>query len=370
MIRASVIVATYNRKEPLARLLATLSKQTLPRSDYEVIVVDDGSREDATPVASAFSHALQLQILRQANAGVAVARQRGIERARGPVIIIVDDDMLLPESFVDRHVAAHEGHDSRVVMGELLPDPNLDRMPLFERYHAYMQERLARRYAAEGTFSGHDVYTANLSLPRELFFRAGGFDPAFFIEDVELGVRLAKLGAKFVFSKEVAAVHASDHTSLDAWLARSIKDGRDWVKLSRKHPDVPIVSPWRFFTDANPLSRSFFTTVLVAPSTAPALARLAFKGASRADKIGWRRGMQLAMTLVYGIQYFNGVREETGSLRDALDAYRAYRLSILSAGAVVRSRPGSRQPRATSETDPSTTKTPRSHQVYDGAATR
>jgi GT2 family glycosyltransferase len=338
MVRASIVIATYNRKEPLARLLATLARQTVARKDFEVVVVDDGSDEDATPVATAFASSIQVSFLRQANSGVAIARQRGVERARGRIVIFLDDDMLAFEDFVAEHLAAHEGHDDRVVMGELLPDPKLARMPLFERYHAHQQKKAAERYAKSGTFSGHDVYTGNLSLPRELFFRAGGFDPTFHIEDVELGVRLEKMGARFVFSREVAAVHASDHTSLPSWLARSVKDGRDWVRLARKHPSANVVSPWRFLSEANPLSRSFFAAVVVAPVVAPALARVAFLGASGADVLGWRRGMLSAMTLLYGIQYFDGVRRETGSLRDAIEAYLAYRRSESQHGRFRRSR--------------------------------
>jgi GT2 family glycosyltransferase len=324
MVKASIIVATYNRKEPLARLLATLANQTVPRDDYEVVVVDDGSREDVTSTVDAFS-ALQVVLVRQANSGVAVARERGVERARGRIMIFLDDDMIAREDFVEQHLAAHDGHDDRVVMGELLPDAKLAEMPLFERYHAHQLAKAAERYAAAGTFAGHDVYTGNLSLPRALFFRAGGFDPAFHIEDVELGVRLQKVGAKFVFSRAVATVHASDHTSLKSWLARSVRDGRDWVRLLRKHPSAHEADPWRFIAGANPLCRPFFVAAVLAPSAVPTLGRLVFRGASLADDLGLDRVVVSAMTLLYGIQYYGGVREETGSLGDTLESYRAYR---------------------------------------------
>ena len=274
--------------------------------------------------------AMQLSVLRQANAGVAIARQRGVERARGRIIIFLDDDMLAESDFVEQHLAAHGMANNRVVMGELLPDARLSHMPLFERFHAHQLERSAEKYSETGTFAGHDVYTGNLSMPRELFLRAGGFDPAFFIEDVELGVRLENEGAEFVFSRNVATVHASDHTSLEAWLARSMKEGRDWVRLLRKHPSAHAANPWRFLSRANPLARPFFATALLAPTAAPGLARLVFKGASQAHALGWDKAMVKVMTLVYGIQYFGGVREETGSLRDALANYRAYQRRELS----------------------------------------
>ncbi len=328
MIRASIVVATYNRREPLLRLLATLAYQTVPREEYEVVVVDDGSRVDVTPLAEELAPVLQLRVLRQENRGVAVARQHGVEHARGRILVFLDDDMLAGEDFVEQQLALHEGHDDRVVMGELLPDGNIGRMPLFEKYHAYQLQRFAECWAESGTFAGCDVYTGNLSLPRDLFFRAGGFDPAFHIEDVELGVRLEQAGAKFVFSRAVATVHASDHTSLEKWLARSMRDGRDWVRLERKHPSVPGANPWRFLSAASPLARPVFAAAIVAPGAATALARLVVQGAASADTLGFDRAMLRAMTLVYGIHYFAGVREETGSLGAAIEAYRAYRRTV------------------------------------------
>lgn len=319
-MRASVVVATYNRKEPLAKLLASLANQTV--RDFEVIVVDDGSRDDPSDVTAPYAN---VTLIGQANTGVAIARQRGVERAKGRIVVFLDDDMLVREDFLAAHLELHDGHDDRVVMGQLLPDEKLGDMPLFERFHAHQLDKNANAYTAAGTFSGHDVYTGNLSLPRELFLRVGGFDPAFHIEDVELGVRLEKAGAEFVFSTRGASVHASDHSSLEKWLARCVRDGRDWVRLIRKHPSMDKANPWRFVAGTNPLSRPFLVATIVFPKAAPSLTKLVFRGAERADKLGLDRAAVAAMTLVYGIQYFQGVREETGTLRDAIGDYRAYR---------------------------------------------
>lgn len=325
MILASVVVATYNRREPLARLLATLAEQSVGRDQFEVVVVDDGSREDATPIAAPFAGALDVSVLRQDNSGVAVARDRGTRRARGRVVIFLDDDMLVGRDFVAQHLEAHGDARDRVVMGELLPDERLAEMPLFERFHAHHLAKNAERYGATGTFGGHEVYTGNLSLPRELFLRVGGFDPTFFIEDVELGVRLERAGARFVFSRAAAAVHASDHASLERWLDRCRVEGRDWVRLARRHPTVHAASPWSFLSSANPLSRAVFAAAVAAPGAVPGLARATIRGALAADALGLRRGTIAAMTLVYGLQYYRGVREETGSAMEALGAYLSYR---------------------------------------------
>jgi GT2 family glycosyltransferase len=333
MLPASVVVATYNRAEPLAQLLASLAAQTVDRTDFEVVVVDDGSREDATPVALRFSQELQIRVHRQANAGVAVARQRGVERARGRIVVFLDDDMLVKPDFLAQHIAEHDGRDDRVVMGRLLPAPELPQMPLFERFYAHQLDAFSARTVARGTFAGFEVYTGNLSMPRELFLRAGGFDPAFHIEDVELGVRLEAAGADFYFSAAATSIHASDHTSLGEWLARSELDGRSWVQLARKHPRVVEANPWRHLSSANVLARPLFAAAVALPEVAQHLARVVFGGAEAADRLGLEDLALRATTVAYGMQYFVGVRHETGGLgavaRDLLTYHRA-RSSVLA----------------------------------------
>ena len=324
---ASIIVATYNRPGPLAQLLASLADQIVDRSDFEVVVVDDGSEDDATPLALRFSEALQIRAFRQDNAGVAVARQRGVERARGRIVVFLDDDMIVKPDFVAQHIAEQDGRDDRVVMGRLLPAPELAHMPLFERFYAHQLDAFAARAVARGTFAGFEVYTGNLSMPRALFLRAGGFDAAFHIEDVELGVRLEAAGADFCFSSAATSVHASDHTSLGKWLARSELDGRSWVQLARKHPAVVEANPWRHLSSANVLARPLFATAVALPEVAQRLARAIFGGAAAADRLGLEALALRATTVAYGMQYFAGVRHETGGLgavaRDLLAYHRA-----------------------------------------------
>ncbi|RYZ65692.1 MAG: glycosyltransferase family 2 protein, partial [Proteobacteria bacterium] len=137
----SVVVATYNRPESLLRILRELEAQICDPSRFEVVVVDDGSLEDTTAkvrqaVAGGGFGRLTLELYRQPNGGAARARQKGAELARGALVLFVDDDMLLPPEFVASHLAAHEGHTRRVVMGRLRSAPGLAEMPLFERFYA------------------------------------------------------------------------------------------------------------------------------------------------------------------------------------------------------------------------------------------
>lgn len=335
----SVVVATFNRQALLRRLLGKLDAQTLAPERYEVVAVDDGSEEDVRGALSDVSVRYGLRIERQANAGAAAARQRGVEAARGKIIVFLDDDMDVASTFLEKHLEGHAalGDFSRsVVLGRLRPDANLADMPLFERFYARVMAAQNDTFATgKEPVRGHNIYTGNVSMPRELFLRAGGFDPAFrALEDEELGVRLEKAGAVFAFANEAESIHGSDWTSMKKWMARAHRDGIYQTKLAKKHPDVPESSPWRFLPNLNPVSRPFMALSLAAPKAASVVAEAAIRTASAFDKIGVEPVAIAGMTFVYGMQYYRGVREETGSALDARRQYDEFKrgLTLLKSG--------------------------------------
>lgn len=97
MPSVSVIVATYNADRYLERCLNSIASQTM--TDFEVIVIDDGSTDNTGMIADSFAQKdNRFSIIHKVNGGVASARQAGIERAIGDYIIHVDsDDWVDPE---------------------------------------------------------------------------------------------------------------------------------------------------------------------------------------------------------------------------------------------------------------------------------
>jgi len=102
----SVIIPVYNRRDLLAKCLESVTAQRY--DDWEVVVVDDGSTEDvATDLDPGDS---RIRYVRQENAGPSVARNRGVENARGEALLFLDsDDVLLPDalSVLVEGLAAH-----------------------------------------------------------------------------------------------------------------------------------------------------------------------------------------------------------------------------------------------------------------------
>lgn len=335
----SVVIATYNRQDLLRRLLVDLDAQSIDPSRFEAIAVDDGSTEDTQQRLADLKTRYRHRIERQENAGAAAARQRGVELARGKIVVFVDDDMHVKADFLQRHLEKHLEHgdgSNTVVLGRLRPDANVADMPLFERYYARVMAATCDELASGAKpVRAHSIYTGNLSLPRELFLRAGGFDPTFrALEDEELGVRLEKGGAKFAFANDAESIHGSDWTSMAKWMERAHRDGVYQTRLSLKHPDAPESSPWRFLPMMNPIKRPFMTLGLAAPKTASMIARAAIGTATVFDKVGLEPIALAGMTFVYGMQYYRGVRQELGGYDEVRRQYGEFKrgVSLLKQG--------------------------------------
>jgi glycosyltransferase involved in cell wall biosynthesis len=322
----SVVISTYNRPALLGELLDALALQTLSPERFEVVVVDDGSLAPVAAALEARHDPFLLTVLTQQNAGAAAARHAGIERATGDIIVVTDDDMLVPPDFLAEHLKAHQaGHT--LVLGHITPEPGLADKPLFERFHADQLARFVARYGAHPTeVRGVMVCTGNVSFRRQAYFQVGGFDRSLDrSEDRELGVRLQQAGARLYFAEAARTINRSDHTDLEVWMKRNHLYGVYDSRIHRKHPGRLDADPWHFLFLINPVSRGLVLATLVAPPLATLLSRAAYRAAEVLDR---RRALHPALaraalagaTLSYGLAYFHGVREEAGSLPQAAAA--------------------------------------------------
>jgi serine acetyltransferase/GT2 family glycosyltransferase len=314
----SVVVATHNRPESLRRLVGDLVLQSLSPEQFEVIVVDDGSDEEAALHLLTAPQPRSLTTLRRDRGGPGAARHTGTLLARGEILVFVDDDMRCPTGFLAAHLAQHRAlAEPVVVLGNILPSDGLPEMPLFERYHARQMERYRAAATAGSTpMRGVHLCTGNVSMRRTAYHEVGGFDPTLErSEDRELGVRLERAGYAFVFGAEAVSYHGSDHTDPEVWLRRAYLYGRFDTRIARMHRDAPLAHPWRFWSLVNPLARPLIAVAIAAPRTGRVLARLAYDAGRALDAIGLERPALTLAALTYGLEYFRGMREECGSLR-------------------------------------------------------
>src|SRR5262249_735404 len=119
----SVAIPAYNNGHLLALTLESLTRQTMPAEDFEVVVVDDGSEPPLASGVGPFADRLQLTHLRHPpNRGRSVTRNRAWQAARADVVLFIDSDCCAHPTLVQRHYDFHAARELRpgVLLGRVL----------------------------------------------------------------------------------------------------------------------------------------------------------------------------------------------------------------------------------------------------------
>ena len=233
----SVVIPTYNRLPILEKCLRALEQQQLEAliSAYEVVVVDDGSTDDTVNWllrnGSEFPH---VRLVQQDHGGPAEGRNRGVDHARGDVIVFIDSDLVVTESFLISHARRLEqtwqqrGDRLCFTYGAVINTANFDD-PTREPHKL---SDLSWAYFATG----------NVGIDREVLERSGLFDTRFRLygwEDLELGERLRRMGVVLVRCPEAVGYHWHPPLSLEQ-VPRLIAVEGERAKMGlvfyRKHP--------------------------------------------------------------------------------------------------------------------------------------
>jgi cellulose synthase/poly-beta-1,6-N-acetylglucosamine synthase-like glycosyltransferase len=232
----SVIVPAYCAERTLPALFDALDRQSLPRADFEVIVVDDGSPDKTAAIAERRG----AKVIRQARAGPAAARNRGAREAAGELLVFTDADCAPAPDFLERLTAPFSNSAVAATKGAYLSNQKelVARFVQLEYEEKY--DRMARAQARSGGIDFVDTYAA--AFRRADFFEAGGFDEGFpdaSVEDQELSFRLAARGKnmRFVPEARVWHLHAA---SLCAYARKKRKIGFWKVALLRRHPEKAV----------------------------------------------------------------------------------------------------------------------------------
>jgi glycosyltransferase involved in cell wall biosynthesis len=300
MLRASVVIPSFNKRDALIRTLAGFNNQSFPAEDFEVIVVDDGSTDQTEAWIASLETRFRLLYFKQENGGRARARNAGIRQASGDIILMNDADAIPSPRFVEHHVRLHEQESDRLVgIGakyEILAEWNhgikeayLERVAdMFKSRHQSLPVPLEKAMRGEEVplFSDLDVVenwgaiqsyvlrkayhnfdaiyevyserldgflipwvlfvTANVSVARDTLIAVGLFDEDFQgwgLEDTELGYRLHRHGVTFRYDVEAANYHQMHPIP---YTERRQQRAHNYELFSRKHPSIEVFLFWRF----------------------------------------------------------------------------------------------------------------------------
>lgn len=231
MKEVSIILPTYNQCERLKIVLEILKEQNYEKSNYEVIVVDDGSTDTTEQIVNSIESTYDLIYKKHSkNLGRSVTRNTGAEIASGELLIFMDSDRVPGKNFINEHLKLHKGYKGRVVIGNNLElftsniedkvDELIDNFKNNEkkilrqsRYYNYA-ECVTKIYDDEGkTASGIawlSLFSGNFSIKKDSFNEVGKFDINFKtwgFENFELGYRLQSKGYEFYYSKNAYNIH-------------------------------------------------------------------------------------------------------------------------------------------------------------------
>ncbi|MFN8222210.1 MAG: glycosyltransferase [Gaiellales bacterium] len=321
----SVVVPTVGRSASLRRLLETLAAQSFPADRLEAVVVLDGATDDSKHAVEALELPYRVAVVPIERAGVAIARNRGVERASGDVVVFLDDDVVPHVDCLARHAVGHASGEADILLGYAPPVVGDDWWSLVLR--AWWEDHFRRKADPTLPLRWSDVVTLNSSFRRTTLQALGGFDPAFSRrhEDWELGVRALRHGLRLGYAADAVAMHHLD-TSLAGAVHRARDEARSDVMLARAHPDVALELPLAGHLEAR-IARGLF----VPDNYLDRAARLEREGRRRA----WRQLTNDTFRIAYlaGIQDELATEDDYDELSRLIHATRPHRVRLELGGA-------------------------------------
>jgi GT2 family glycosyltransferase len=208
MKRISVIIPFYGRPDQLHTCLVALEAQTIPRDDFEVIVVDNGSPHDLGALRQRFP---LVRWLREERPGSFAARNRGIEIARGRILAFTDSDCVPTPAWLHEGATLLESGPATVIGGRVAyldnGSPELNTAERFEEEFFLLHKQ---KYLVEAL---NVSATANLLALKSAFDRVGPFDMTLLnFADGDWTQRAVRAGETLRYSEHALVHHPRRRT--------------------------------------------------------------------------------------------------------------------------------------------------------------
>lgn len=202
--KISVVIPTHNRHDQLVHTISHLVNQDIPTSDYEIIVVDDGSKPPVELPEDWLKS--NIHLIRTSGVERSAARNFGAEAARGKILIFLDDDISVEPTFLTAHLNAQIEWQKVLAVGSIrLPISEFQKP--FVRFRQQLEDQSLSQ--CRGLVSAKNFCAAgNMSIRREVFLDLGGFNPDFTSsEDQDLALRHTTQGGQIAYLPEASGVH-------------------------------------------------------------------------------------------------------------------------------------------------------------------
>jgi glycosyltransferase involved in cell wall biosynthesis len=322
MLPTSVVMPTYNRRDFLPELLPPLLRD--PRL-LELIIVVDGARDGSIELVRRLAvDEDRLVPVFIDNSGEDAARLAGVRRARGEIVLLIDDDVQASEGLVSAHSRRHDERDHLLVVGYM---PVADPVSVGERLYSDRYETVCRHWRACPDEVLRTFWAGNFSSRRSDYLKLATVPTRYrydFHADRAFGFRAFEAGLHGVFDPECRAVH--NYRRPASGLARDARN--QGLSLIRLHEEFPKLSPAlqrNQFTWYLPGYQAPFVDLCRRPRAAASASAFLRAITSVADRVGAPKAAELA-TLMMTIERQRG----------AIDACRLMRSDGLARGSDLR----------------------------------
>jgi glycosyltransferase involved in cell wall biosynthesis len=201
----SIIIPLYNRPQEIKELLETLTLQTY--KDFEVLVIEDGSVNDAEEIVKGFADKLNVRYFKKQNEGQGFTRNFGFERAKGDYFIIFDSDCLIPENYLQ---IVNDHLDTSWLDAYGGPDDAHPSFTPVQKAISYSMTSPFTTGGIRGNKKGVGQFhprSFNMGVSRKVWETVGGFIITRSAEDLEYSIRIHSNGFKIGLIPDAKVYH-------------------------------------------------------------------------------------------------------------------------------------------------------------------
>ncbi len=246
-MKYSIIVPVFNRPDEVDELLESLCQQTL--KDFEVIIVEDGSKNPCKDVCNKYASILDLHYYYKDNSGPGQSRNYGAERASGEWLIVLDSDVVLPEGYllaVENSVqCSARPKDAGNVQRSMFnvqcfggPDAAHPSFTPVQKAISYSMTSFFTTGGIRGGKAKLDKFfprSYNMGILRDVYQQLGGFSKMRFGEDIDFSYRIVEAGYQTRLIPEAWVWHKR-RTDFRKFFRQVYNSGIARINLMKRHP--------------------------------------------------------------------------------------------------------------------------------------
>ncbi len=237
----SVIVPVYNRPQEVEELLHSLTLQTYRQ--FEVLLIEDGSTHTSKAVFEKYAPKLNIQYFFKPNSGPGPSRNFGFEKAKGDYLVVFDSDCVIPPHYFAT-VHAHLQNEPLDAWGG--PDRGHPDFTALQQAMGFTMSALLTTGGIRGgkkSVGSFQPRSFNMGISRAVYQKTGGFHFDRFAEDIELSIRMKKLGFRVGLIPDAYVFHKRRAT-LKQFFQQVSNFGKGRVLVGRAHPGEVKLTHW------------------------------------------------------------------------------------------------------------------------------